>query len=664
MRIFEVNDFLNRFNAFLLESFKQDMYHQYPEAKDNEKFNNAIKLFNDNQKIKEAVKKKINVNNIAKGIKNAYPTADKFVEFINTVISELTTKEREREEYKQLKQGTASAGETDYWMIPCHTFKEVHDAAFKYVGNLPRLTKEEITNKYGIVTPKPATFYKTNKTPAEFLEYMKNEDNFFMAPSWCIAANKEFFEGYELETSENEKPLCYVFISKKYPNVRFCVVLIKEDKPLKEILQGEKIKITNNPYILDEVRDPWQIGGEDIIKVGSEMMKLAFGPKVDETIKDICSSPESEITTLSFSELEDGERFFFNDKKNPFINGSFNNLTNGHEMFSDSDVEQVNCKFPLLENAHDMFLNCKKLYEFTGDLPKLINGEGMFSECVSLKNFECKNLSELVNGERMFDNCEVLKKFECDLPKLKHSKEMFYYCESLERFDCDLSSLIETYDMFSYSGIKTFKSNLSELTQGVNMFYHCENLERFDTPLHNLENATSMFGQCQKLKSFNSELPNLKRGDEMFFNCDLMEFTIDMPKLIGGTDMFSVNEKLKRFNCKMPILQNANGMFANCKNLTSFESDLSKLYNGSDMFNGCKKLRRFKSNLSLLKQGYDMFKGCKLDTESVKNIAETISTFSSYILDPTLTIGVDKMDEEKEKYIKMIEEKGWKVKIE
>ena len=59
-----------------------------------------------------------------------------------------------------------------------------------------------------------------------------------------------------------------------------------------------------------------------------------------------------------------------------------------------------------------------------------------------------------------------------------------------------------------------------------------------------------------------------------------------------------------------------------------------------------------------------MFKGCKLDTESVKNIAKTISTFSSYIVDPTLTIGVDKMDEEKKKYIKMIEEKGWKVKIE
>ena len=68
------------------------------------------------------------------------------------------------------------------------------------------------------------------------------------------------------------------------------------------------------------------------------MMKLAFGPKVDEVIKDISSS-ESEIKTISFSELKNGERFFFYDNKNPSINGSFNNLINGHEMFSHSDVE-------------------------------------------------------------------------------------------------------------------------------------------------------------------------------------------------------------------------------------------------------------------------------------------------------------------------------------
>ena len=80
------------------------------------------------------------------------------------------------------------------------------------------------------------------------------------------------------------------------------------------------------------------------------------------------------------------------------------------------------------------------------------------------------------------------------------------------------------------------------------------------------------------------------------------------------------------------------------------------------MFEGCENLKRFEGNLSSLKEAYDMFKGCKLDTESVKNIAETISTASSY--DPTITIGVDEMDEEKEKYIKMIEEKGWKVIVE
>lgn len=220
------------------------MYHQYPEAKDNEKFNNAIKVFNDNQKIKDAVKKKIRVNNIAKGIKNAYPTAGEFVDFINTVISELTTKEQEREEYKQIKQGTASIGETDYWMIPCHTFKEAHDAAFKYVGNLPRLTKEEITNKYGIETPRPGSFYSTNKTPEEFLEFMKTEDNFFMTPSWCNTADDYYFnEKYNLTTKPHENPKCYIFISKKYPNVRFCVTLKKEKEKVADI-KGEEIEIS------------------------------------------------------------------------------------------------------------------------------------------------------------------------------------------------------------------------------------------------------------------------------------------------------------------------------------------------------------------------------------------------------------------------------------
>ena len=570
MRIFEVNDFLNRFNAFLLESFKQDMYHQYPEAKDNEKFNNAIKVFNNNQKIKEVVKKKISLNgNIAKSIKNAYPTAGEFVELINTVINELTTKEEEREEYNQIKQGTASIGETDYWLIPCHTFEEAHEAAFKYAGNLPRLTKEEITNKYGIETPRPASFYNTNKTPEEFLEYMKNEDKFFMAPSWCISADDYYFnERYNLTTKPHENPKCYIFISKKYPNVRFCVTLKKEKEKVADIKGGE-IEVSIKETKLDEVRDTWQIGGADIKDVGLDMMKLAFGQqKIDEVMKDIRHTIKSE--TVSISKLENGELLLFKANNIPSISGSFDNLTKGSRMFTNSSLEKVNCNFPVLEEGVCMFYQCESLSEFTGNLPNLLKAQIMFAHNAKLEKFECKNLSKLENGEQMFNDCE-------------------------------------------------------------------------------------------NLKSFNSKLPNLIHGASMFGSCGLMNFEVDMPKLVSSGGMFEENKNLKNFNCKLSSLKDGRYMFLECKNLTSFRSDLSSLEQGSYMFEGCENLKRFEGNLSSLKEAYDMFKGCKLDTESVKNIAETISTITR---SSSITIGVDEMDEEKEKYIEMIKEKGWIVRIQ
>ena len=55
-----------------------------------------------------------------------------------------------------------------------------------------------------------------------------------------------------------------------------------------------------------------------------------------------------------------------------------------------------------------------------------------------------------------------------------------------------------------------------------------------------------------------------------------------------------------------------------------------------------------------------MFSGCKLDTESVKKIAETLPNNN----EGCIMIGVDEMDKEKEKYLKMIEEKGWRVVVE
>ena len=327
MLLHEIFSLFGSIDLLLSEGFKDDMFKQYPEDVENKDFKAAITAYNSDPKLKEALKHAVKPQgNIAVSIKRRYPTA---VDFVN-LIKSLTDTAKEKEEYKQIKQGTASVGETDYWLIPCHTFKEAHEAAFKYAGNLPRLTKEEITNKYGIVTPKPATYYETDKTPAEFLEYMKNEDRFFMAPSWCVAADDYYFtERYNLETSEDETPLCYVFISKKYPNVRFCIALIRNNKQSHNIFyENEKMKITYD-VDLNEVRDPWQIGGGISPKeTGLKMMRLAFGNKINKVIKDICSI---KTKIISFSKLKNGKEFFSKVNNVPSISGSFDKLTKRRE---------------------------------------------------------------------------------------------------------------------------------------------------------------------------------------------------------------------------------------------------------------------------------------------------------------------------------------------
>ena len=663
------------------------MYRLYPKAKDDEKFNNAIKIFNSNENnIKDAVKREIIKSdieikgNIAKAIKDKFPNSSSFVTFIKRLSKKLKRektlsikKQKELEqnkshqlmvkannEYKQIVAGKLNASPTDYWMIPCRTFEELRSATGKYTGKLPKLGKGRITKEYGIITPQPGSSYGTNKTPEEFLEFMKTEDDFFMAPTWCVAANKSYFDDYKLQTSKDENPRCYVFISKKYPNVRFCVTLKKGNEKIADI-KGENIQISTKEIVLDEVRDSWQIGGLSKINVGLQMMRYAFGSqKINEVIKDICGTIKTEI--IPFSELKDGESLFFESDNISSISTSFDSLVNGNQMFKDSSLEEVNCKFPALERAEGMFYGCEKLYHFIGNLSKLSIGRSMFGRCSKLVNFVCGNLSELENGSFMFYGCQLLKKFEYNLPKLKVSEQMFGSCASLELFDVDLSSLEKSHYMFSHSAIKTFKSNVPELKSAEYMFYQCRNLEKFDIQVPKLENGKGMFGGSKNLKLFNSELPNLIYGESMFNSCDLIEFEVDMPKLIDGVSMFERNKNLKIFNRELPNLKNGDGMFSFCEKLTSFRSDLSSLEEGYNMFKGCKNLRRFEGNLSSLKSGYGMFGGCKLDTESIKNIANTIPNGRGRAT--TITIGVDEMDEEKEKYIKMIEDKGWQVKVQ
>ena len=99
--------------------------------------------------------------------------------------------------------------------------------------------------------------------------------------------------------------------------------------------------------------------------------------------------------------------------------------------------------------------------------------------------------------------------------------------------------------------------------------------------------------------------------------------------------MFAVCKSLPSFTINLSKLTNGYQMFYTCTNLTSFSSDLSSLTDGYQMFYNCTNLTSFKSNLISLTNGDGMFGNCKLDAPSVKNIIDTINTYSG-----TLTLGM------------------------
>ena len=440
----EIFSLFESIDHLISEGFKDDMFKQYPEDAENKDFKAAITAYNSDPKLKEALKHAVKPQgNIAVSIKSKYPSGADFVKLIDSLIKNA----KEREEYNQLKKGTSSAGETDFWLIPCHTFEEAHEAAFKYTGKLPILTKKEITNKYGIETPEAATSFKTNQTPAEFLEYMKKEDRFFIVPTWCIAANERYFnKRYKLATNPDEKVKCYIIISKKYPNVRFCITLEDAEFTIENDMIYKKAK-------LQEVRDPWQIGG--VTKTGIEMMSLAFG---ENKVKKLLQNALNFGHEQKISNIVDGELL----------------------LHANNNIVKIDKPFPNLKNGKSMFKYCTRLEEFNSDLSALENGEFMFSGCNRLKNFSGGDLASLKNGVMMFANCEELDDF--DIKKL--------------------SSLENGHGMFMGTNLYTFGTVMPKLTNGNSMFSGCDHLYGFIANTPALKNGWRMFEGCKKLGVF------------------------------------------------------------------------------------------------------------------------------------------------------------------
>jgi hypothetical protein len=188
-------------------------------------------------------------------------------------------------------------------------------------------------------------------------------------------------------------------------------------------------------------------------------------------------------------------------------------------------------------------------------------------------------------------------------------------------------------------------------------------ISEFSSSLSKLFSGYGMFTNSSMLRSFTSDLSKLKYGYMMFTNCKkLINFSSNLPALINGTQMFISCISLESFTSDLSSLTTGVGMFSACSNLTTFSSNLDNLNEGNGMFAQCPKLTSFKSNLSKLTNGYGMFVKCKLDTASVQNIAETISTVTNR---PQITIGIGNSTpntEETTAFNNMVS-KGWTVYV-
>ena len=168
----------------------------------------------------------------------------------------------------------------------------------------------------------------------------------------------------------------------------------------------------------------------------------------------------------------------------------------------------------------------------------------------------------------------------------------------------------------------------------------------------NSDSSEGMFSGCDSLTSFFSDLPKLTDGNHMFQNCkNFKTFTSDLSSLIDGRYMFHNCYDFTSFSADLPSLTNAEAMFYGCYKLDSFSSDLPSLTNCNNMFAYCNSLTSFKSSLPSLTNGYNMFDDCKLDTASVKNIIDTINTYSAKL---TLGMGCNNTTEDKDLFAQEI----------
>ena len=218
--------FIYSLNITQLNEGYKDLSAAYNITEPDEYLRKAFEMFSKNPNIKRIIKSQLGTVNgsIEKAIATKFQSPEDFINAVDAASQQDKASAQKGQAKEQMNKNISANENNGYWLIPCKTFEEAKRAAQMHKGNLPTLSFDKLRNEYGINAPKPAEHYETHKSPAEFLEFMKSA-KFFMSPSWCIAADKTYWNEYELNCEPDESPRCWIIISKKWPNVRFCITL-------------------------------------------------------------------------------------------------------------------------------------------------------------------------------------------------------------------------------------------------------------------------------------------------------------------------------------------------------------------------------------------------------------------------------------------------------
>ena len=129
------------------------------------------------------------------------------------------------------------------------------------------------------------------------------------------------------------------------------------------------------------------------------------------------------------------------------------------------NLKIVNCNFPKLKCGLQMFSNCGNLTTVNTDLSSLETGRDLFFTCGNLNTISLTSLDKLINGSRMFLSCKKITNFSYDLPNLKNGRGMFEGCSTLTNFSGSLGNLLCGYNMFT--GCKLNKQSVLNIAESI-----------------------------------------------------------------------------------------------------------------------------------------------------------------------------------------------------